>query len=75
MIGRTCKFGSAHGTRMRCLDVEKFEFQVSGGRLWASFWEAFGDPGVTLSGFFRVPERGWTLDGHLGDQTWILVDF
>ena len=45
------------------------------GKLWASFWEAFGDPGVTLSGFFRVPERGWNLDGHLGDQTWILVDF
>ena len=47
---------------------------MSWGRLWASFWEAFGDPGFTLSGFFRVPERGWNFDGHLGDQTWILVD-
>ena len=45
------------------------------GRLWASFWEAFGDPGVTLSVFFRIPDRGGNLDGHLGDQTWILVDF
>ena len=35
------------------------------------FWEAFGDPGVTLSGFFRVPERGWSFDGHRGDQTWM----
>ena len=60
MIGRTCKVGSVLSVR---------------GRLWASFWEAFGDPGVTLAGFFRVPERGWNLDGHLGDQTWILVDF
>ena len=21
-----------------------------------------------------MPERGWNFDGHLGDQTWILVD-
>ena len=35
------------------------------GKLWASFWEAFGDPGFTLSGFSKVPER---------DKTWILVD-
>ena len=51
--------------------LAKFEFWVSGGRLGASFWEAFGDPGVTLSGFFRVPERGWNFDRHLGDQTWM----
>ena len=50
---------------------EKFEFWVSGERLRASFWEAFGDPGFTLSGIFRVPERGWNFDGHLGDQTWM----
>ena len=31
MTGRTCKVGSGHGTRMRCLDVEKFEFHVSRG--------------------------------------------
>ena len=29
----------------------KFEFSVSLGRIRASFWEAFGDPGVTLLGF------------------------
>ena len=28
---------------------EKFECQVFRGRLWASFWEAFGDPEVTFS--------------------------
>ena len=28
---------------------EKIDFSVSRGRLWASFWEAFGDPGLTFS--------------------------
>ena len=37
---------------------------MSGGGLRASFWEAFADPGVTLSGFFKVQER-------VGDQTWM----
>ena len=44
---------------------------MSGGRLWASFWEAFGDPGVTFSGFCMVPERVWNFVGHRGDQTWM----
>ena len=48
---------------------------MSGG----GFGHHFGRLLVTLGSlwqvFFRVPERGWNLDGHLGDQTWILVDF
>ena len=44
---------------------------MSGERLWVSFWKAFGDPGVTVSGFFRVQEGGWNFAGHLGDQTWM----
>ena len=31
--------------------VEKLEFQVSRGMLWASFWEALGGPGITFSRF------------------------
>ena len=45
------------------------------GEALGTILEAFGHPGVTLAGFSRVPERGWNLDGHLGDQTWILIDF
>ena len=36
---------------------EKFEFQLSRGRLWASFWEALGDPGVTFSRFEAIGKR------------------
>ena len=50
---------------------KSLSFRCPGGGLRPSFWEAFGDPGVTLSGFFRVPERGWNFDGHRGDQTWM----
>ena len=31
--------------------LRKFEFPVSRGWIWASFWEALGDPGVTSSRF------------------------
>ena len=31
--------------------LRKFEFSVSRGRIWAPFWEAFGDHGIT---FLRV---------------------
>ena len=31
--------------------LEKLEFAVSRGMLWASFWEALGDPGFTFSRF------------------------
>ena len=33
--------------------LRKFEFPVSRGRIWASFWEAFGDHGITFLGFLR----------------------
>jgi len=29
----------------------KFKFSVSRGRIWASFWEAFGDHGITFLHF------------------------
>ena len=50
MTGRTCKVGSGHGTRMRCLDVEKFEFWVSSG----GFGLHFGRLLVTLGSLFQV---------------------
>ena len=28
--------------------LRKFEFSVSRGRIWASFWQAFGDHGITF---------------------------
>ena len=31
--------------------LQKLEYSVSRGMLWASVWEAFGDPGVTFSRF------------------------
>ena len=30
---------------------------MSRGRLWASFWEALGDPGVTFSRFEAIGKR------------------
>ena len=33
--------------------LRKFEFLVSRGRIWASFWEAFGDHGITFLCFLR----------------------
>ena len=38
---------------VRSTVLRKFEFPVSGGRIWASFWEASGDPGVTFFRFFQ----------------------
>ena len=43
--------------------LQKFEFPVSRGRIWASFWEAFGDHRITFLCFLGVPERCWNLDG------------
>ena len=31
--------------------LRKFEFPVSRGRIWASFWEACGDHGITFLRF------------------------
>ena len=31
----------------------KFEFPVSRGRIWASFWEAFGDHRITFPRFLE----------------------
>ncbi len=28
--------------------LQKFEFSVSRGRIWGSFWDTFGDHGVTF---------------------------
>ena len=53
----------------------KVEIYASRGRLRVSFWEVLVGPGITLWGFFRVPERSWNLDGHLGNQTYISIDF
>ena len=79
MTGRTCKVGRGHGSRRRCLDVEKFEFYLGvRGRLRASFWEAFGDPGVTLSGFLgtrKTLEFGRTPWGPNLDFSRFLMDF
>ena len=33
--------------------LSKFEFPVSRGRIWALFWEAFGDHGITFLRFLR----------------------
>ena len=41
---------------------------MSGGRLWASFWEAFGDPGITLSGFLGYREELGILTDTLGTR-------
>ena len=37
--------------------LEKLEFEVSRGRLWASFWAALDDPGVTFSHFEAIGKR------------------
>ena len=44
---------------VRFIVLEKFDFYVSRGRLWASFWELFGDTEV----FFTVSEgAGKTME-------------
>ena len=43
-IVNTCVF-------VRFTVLRKFEFSVSRGRIWAPFWEAFGDHGITFLRF------------------------
>ena len=37
--------------------LRKFEYSVSRGMLWASFWKALGDAGVTFSRFEGTGKR------------------
>ena len=36
-----------------------------------SFWGAFGDPGITLSGFLGYRKDVGILTDTVGDQTWM----
>ena len=48
---------------------DKIDFEVSHGRLWALFWQAFGDPGLTFSRFLGYRKEV----GFFIDFRWILA--